>query len=253
MGRIATVTDAEGKLPKEHDEATLWETDEAALRFVLEDGKLNLCLRNMVDFKNFEKDKYKNQISIRQDFLPKCDKFERGLGIVLRNAWSHVEAIQTTDIPLLLSYCEDVLTFANDNKEFVERRVVDKTLCDRQEVVCVSYVRGLLCRIDDVGEDRIMGYLKEKKLFSRILTFASTWWKQLNDESLIVLAETLSAIILTEDFVTFKQDYCDDTDGRNLCQLEEEEWLEEVCDEDDVRKKLRPLLDLTRTEKRARK
>ena len=40
-GRIATVSEAEGKLPREHEEATLWETEEAALRFVLEDGKVS--------------------------------------------------------------------------------------------------------------------------------------------------------------------------------------------------------------------
>ena len=105
MGRIATVSDAEGSLPKEHEEATLWETEEAALRYVLEDGKLNLCLRNMVDYKEFER---KGGV-VRPELLPKCDKFEKGLGVVLRNAWAHVEAIQTTDLPLLISYTAAVL------------------------------------------------------------------------------------------------------------------------------------------------
>jgi len=51
LGRVAVVSEAEANLPREAEGATLWETEEAALRYVLEDGKLNLCLRNMVDFK----------------------------------------------------------------------------------------------------------------------------------------------------------------------------------------------------------
>jgi hypothetical protein len=51
FGRVANVSDVESKLPSAKDNATLWETEEQALRFVLEDGKLNLCLRLLIDFK----------------------------------------------------------------------------------------------------------------------------------------------------------------------------------------------------------
>lgn len=36
------------------------------------------------------------------------DAFEKGMGIVLRNAWTHIEALQTTDIPLLVHYVTGV-------------------------------------------------------------------------------------------------------------------------------------------------
>lgn len=36
------------------------------------------------------------------------DSFEKGMGIVLRNAWSHIEALQTTDVPLLVEYITGV-------------------------------------------------------------------------------------------------------------------------------------------------
>jgi hypothetical protein len=51
LGRIANISDMESKLPSGKDDATLWETEEQALRYLIEDGKLNLCLRNMIDFK----------------------------------------------------------------------------------------------------------------------------------------------------------------------------------------------------------
>lgn len=51
FGRIANISDVESKLPASKKDATLWETEEQALRFLLEDGKLNLCLRNLIEFK----------------------------------------------------------------------------------------------------------------------------------------------------------------------------------------------------------
>lgn len=56
FGRIASISDMESKLPSPKDDATLWETEEQALRFLLEDGKLNLCLRNMIEYKQYQRD-----------------------------------------------------------------------------------------------------------------------------------------------------------------------------------------------------
>ena len=52
FGRVANITDMESKLSSSKNEsATLWETEEQALRFMLEDGKMNLCLRSLAEFK----------------------------------------------------------------------------------------------------------------------------------------------------------------------------------------------------------
>ena len=48
---MASISEMESKLPSAKSDGTLWETEEQALRFLLEDGKLNLCLRNMIEFK----------------------------------------------------------------------------------------------------------------------------------------------------------------------------------------------------------
>ena len=54
-GRIAKISDMEASVAASKDDATLWETEEQALRYLLEDGKLNLCLRNMVEFKTHQR------------------------------------------------------------------------------------------------------------------------------------------------------------------------------------------------------
>ncbi len=52
FGRIANISDMESKLSQgKGEDKTLWETEEQALRFLLEDGKLNLCLRCLIEFK----------------------------------------------------------------------------------------------------------------------------------------------------------------------------------------------------------
>jgi hypothetical protein len=60
FGRIAHISNVESALPSSKKDGTLWETEEQALRFLLEDGKLNLCLRALIEFKS-------RQIESRQD------------------------------------------------------------------------------------------------------------------------------------------------------------------------------------------
>lgn len=43
------------------------------------------------------------------------DKFEMGAGAVVKNAWQHSEAMQITDLYVLLNHIADVLEFAIDN------------------------------------------------------------------------------------------------------------------------------------------
>ena len=42
VGRIGSITEMEQKMPKQTEDATLWECEEVALRYIIEDGKLNL-------------------------------------------------------------------------------------------------------------------------------------------------------------------------------------------------------------------
>lgn len=39
-------------------------------------------------------------------------KFEKGIGVLLANAWMHAEALQTTDLPLLCKHTSNVMATA---------------------------------------------------------------------------------------------------------------------------------------------
>ena len=81
------------------DGSTLWECEELALRYLLEDGKLNLCLRNLVSFKEEQRAEWKGaassssastSVGTRSVGSASADasmKFEKGMSLLLKNAW----------------------------------------------------------------------------------------------------------------------------------------------------------------------
>jgi hypothetical protein len=42
------------------------------------------------------------------------DQFEKGMGVMLQNAWKHVEAAQTTEMSTLFPYIAQVLQYILD-------------------------------------------------------------------------------------------------------------------------------------------
>lgn len=53
----------EYNLPSNKSGGTLWETEEQALRFLMEDGKLSISLRNMIRFKTHQMNLRYNNIA----------------------------------------------------------------------------------------------------------------------------------------------------------------------------------------------
>jgi hypothetical protein len=156
FGRLANISDMESKLAGAKEDKTLWETEEQALRFLLEDGKLNLCLRNMIDFKSQQRlSREEGYTGTSLDLRAECDKFEKGLGVILRNAWNHVEAIQTTDLYALMIHIADVLQSSLQHPELMETYCKSEDLHQRQEVLIFWYLNCIMLHIDSIHEDRL--------------------------------------------------------------------------------------------------
>ena len=61
-------------------------------------------------------------------------------------------------------------------------------------------------------------------------------------------------MIETEDFQTYIDSYVGEKDRKILVDMgEDDNWLEEITEDDDVRRNARPLLDLIRSSKRMNK
>lgn len=159
LGRIASVSDVESKLSAGKGDKTLWETEDQALRFLLEDGKLNLCLRNLVEYKEIQKiSNSEDRASYRgpplHEHVSECDKFEKGLGVVLKNAWNYVEAVQTTDCIALVTYIANIVQFSIDLPSVIESFCKAGDIHQRQEILIYYYLHALLKNIGNIREER---------------------------------------------------------------------------------------------------
>jgi hypothetical protein len=88
------------------------------------------------------------------DFASECDKFEKGLGVVMRNAWQHVEVLQTTDLPALITHIADVMEATLSMPEIIEPLLKQHDIHQRQEVLVFYYLNGLIKHIEDISELR---------------------------------------------------------------------------------------------------
>lgn len=257
FGRVASITDMESKLSSAKNEAsTLWETEEQALRFMLEDGKMNLCLKSLAEFK-------RTQIRVRLieqgemlDFPNECDKFEKGLGSIMRNAWQHVEVLQTTDLPALVHHIADVLTAANDMPDIIDSYIRQGDLHQRQELMVFHYMNGLFGHIEDIREHRVMPMIRERRVFMLGVEALCNYCQDRGLESLMQVhrvkaAQALSLLVDTDDFCTYKDQHYQNTDVDTLIRLKED-CLITIAKDYELKKSIRPLMDCIDKAKRLR-
>jgi len=240
LGRIANISEMEKKLPRENEDATLWETEELALRYVLEDGKLNLCLRNLVDFKEYQRDVQLNKKDEGDDAIKeKMMHFEKGCGVMLKNAWLHVEALQTTDLPLLINFCADILQHALKHPEIFKDF---KSFEWRQEGIVTHYLHGLTKRLEDIEEHRVMPIMEEREVFSMLVQYLPLYADKFGEQDMLVALEACAMIVDTEDMRTHKDRYIrDDNEREAVVKLRD--LCDDYMDDLDTRRKIRPLLD----------
>ena len=87
----------------------------------------------------------------------KCEKFEKGLGVILKNVWSHVEAVQTTDIHALMNHIADTIEYSLSHSMYIEKCMDDDNMQYLQELVIYNYLVIILGFVDQIYENRF-GY-----------------------------------------------------------------------------------------------
>ncbi|CAE7571140.1 unnamed protein product [Symbiodinium microadriaticum] len=181
---------------------------------------------------------------VQREKQDKCDKFEKGLGTVLRNAWSHVEAVQTTDVQALVNHIGDVLEFANDDPTFVEDLYAEEDLAQRQEVVVFHYIVGIMKQLDNLHEDRVMPLLRDRHVFMNGVRFLHAHHGKLQRASQLLIIEALTLMADSEDFSTFRDAYVQDTNDALDLQGLGDDVLSEFRKDIAQKRQMRPLLDL---------
>jgi len=243
LARIADISQMEKELPKEKD-ATLWDCEELALRYVLEDGKLNLCLRLLEDYVDFIR-RVGGERAVSEGEADRLKTFERGIGALLANAWLHVEALQTTDIPLMIRLSGEILEFALAHKDDAG----DK-LENRLPAVVVHFLFALGKALDHISERRVFPELMSRSVFQLLVQHLATNSGRLSAEDRTAGAEALALLAAAEDFSTNKARIV----GAEAVQLSlvalDTAYVASLASTPDVRRKLRPLLDLISEAKR---
>ncbi|CEL96833.1 unnamed protein product [Vitrella brassicaformis CCMP3155] len=127
MPHVETMKEAENgsRAVGRASEGTLWDQDirEDVIRIMVEEAKVNLCLRLLHEFKQLqnrpdEMDRHIDRACDKEGMpkstvLSRMAAFEEALGLLLRQGFTHVETLQLTDVPLIARHIELVLRNAN--------------------------------------------------------------------------------------------------------------------------------------------
>merc|ERR1719150_2843064 len=113
-------------------DGTLWdqENDQLAVKILIEEGKINLCLRLLHEFKEMCPITPAKAASIRREVgkkkindkvvMLRVDQFEKGIGIILHFSFQHEEVLQILDTSVLIQNIAVVLRNAEDRKHLFE-------------------------------------------------------------------------------------------------------------------------------------
>ncbi len=184
LGSLQHITDtavAEHKTSQIESESlkTLWERNELTVRYLLEEGKLNLCLRLMIEFKSMQRQEmFAEQLAKAKaqepahpfDDLPtikiKAALYEQCLGVLLSCAFGSVESLQTLDMPGLFDHLGKTLTFSLAHSEMVRSPDADR----RQEVLSLHYIAAIFEKIEHLQVRKCSSICSQSK---KALTFKS--------------------------------------------------------------------------------
>jgi hypothetical protein len=175
--------------------------------------------------------------------IDKCENFERGLGILLRNAWTHSEALLTTDLPALMHYICDVLETISEQSSQVTTLFRSGDVSQKQEFLVFIYLANVMKNIDNVPEETLMGIAKSRRLFMLGVSVLLTTHIHLQKTQMLRMGEALSLVAESENFSTYFSEYI-----RGRSDAEELQSLKVAClgqfsSDMEARRCLRPLND----------
>lgn len=207
---------------KNDNDTTLWENDESdqsinesVVRLLLEEGKLNLILRLLTNFKNVEfQDEFRvlmesecNSKKIRMSVLIQlCTIYEQSLGILLFFCIQKTESLQILDSEHLVEYISNIMAKKNTafrpNDErmsgfFVHLFSNDK----RQEIVVIYYLHILSTYFDKMNfEEKLMEFIEKYQIISKSIHYIMRCHRLLSLDCLQKYVLFLSNCFGTESF-----------------------------------------------------
>mmetsp|Transcript_31852 Transcript_31852/g.49533 ORF Transcript_31852/g.49533 Transcript_31852/m.49533 type:complete len:335 (+) Transcript_31852:79-1083(+) len=242
---------------------TLWdqEAHENAIRILVEEAKVNLCLRMMTEYKRWQYDRQERNRSIQdamhayemtEDLVDqKCKMFEESLGVLLMKAFQHKETLQLMDIPMLIEHCCLVLQRAH---ELIRD---DPSNSKTQEMLVPYYFSSLMKHAEELNNTELLAKARETNLIflaARHISVIENFAKvpaSTKEEINLSLAEGFNALAYNEDFETNWRTFFVDENGMVdtekkdlfLVQLQHQVVAPLLSSQPDKRSALRSLTD----------
>jgi len=254
---VSNIAMMEHRLPRSENDSTLWEGDELTVRFMLEEGKLNLCLRLMHDYcrqryspHTMEGGQYKAWLKSTATDLARVAPeskldveavegriftFEQGMGVLLRCAFEHVEAVQTTDIPELIEHACEVLSACSGAAGGT------LTFERTQPALLLRYLSSIMLRVQEekISEDKVMPLMLEMRIIPLVVAHLCTHRASFKPEDLSAGLNFLARSFETEAVCDQPRDFLPSESKQELKCFED--VLKQMSAEE--RRNLRPLLD----------
>jgi len=186
-------------------EGTLWdqEAHENAIRILVEEAKVNLCLRMMNDYKQWCYSPSVKADTINEaqrsynysdaQIQQKTTQFEEALGLLLWRALVHVETLQLMDIPLLIEHCGLVLN------QCVREPESSKDLTS-QETVILYYYSSLMKHAEALNNHELLAKAREHRLVHLVVEHVLMNGSGYPADLQFAVAEGLAALADNEDF-----------------------------------------------------
>lgn len=244
-------------------DGTLWdqEAHENAIRILVEEAKVNLCLRMMHDFKRWQSTPTENRASMASasqalekgdmQLEQKCLQFEEFLGLLLMRAFQHVEALQLMDVPLLIEHCAMVLT--NCKHLALSASSVNPSL-KMQETLVLYYFSSLMKHSEELNNTELLAKTREHNLINLVINRLLGTAQWLPIDVFVGVAEGFAALTNNEDFRTDWESFFEDRQAIARFLELEEKLANVVLKEFPAKKKdIRPLLDFFNVLKRSKK
>lgn len=247
LERVATVVVAEDTFEKESKDTTLWESEEAALRFILEDSKMSVLVRMLQAFKDAQRETIlsgdADALAARDANADAAGVYERALSTILAFGLFHAEVVETVDITMLLTIVKDSLEFAVAMPDAVAER-----LHGTLEAKAFSIVDSVVRRCEDTSEERVMPALLDLNVLPICLRFLHLHADKLSDVERGTALRAMAAVVDTEAFGISEAAYLGDEAEAFLAL---HDLVLEAYDMDpEAKRALRPLADEIKRQKR---
>lgn len=125
----------------------------------------------------------------------------------MKNAWCHVEALQTSDLIGLVNHIADVIEGALEAPEILKSHCKVGDLHQRQEIMVFYYLYDVMRQIEEITESRVMPTVRERGIFIMCIQLIEKIDSGVLDVHILKGLSALSLMTDTEDFNTYTNQY----------------------------------------------